>query len=58
MNSEAMALFAANASGSPFNPNGQAGTVYAGNPGKASQLHANSTAAVAQYDLACARPIH
>ncbi len=43
----------ANASGSPFNPNGQAGLVYAGNPGTASSLHANSTAAVAQYDVAC-----
>jgi hypothetical protein len=28
--------------------------VYAGNPGTPSTLHANSTAAVAQYDVACA----
>lgn len=38
---------------SPFNPNGQAGTVYAGNPGTASAQHANSTHAVSQYDIAC-----
>ena len=44
---------AANANGSPFNPNGQAGTVYAGNPGTASAEHANSTHAVSQYDIAC-----
>lgn len=44
---------AVNANGSPFNPNGTAGTVYAGNPGTASLLHSNSTAAVAQYDVAC-----
>ena len=49
---------AASAPGSPFNSAGEAGEVYAGNPGTASQLHANSTAAVAQYDVACARPIH
>jgi hypothetical protein len=42
------------AQGSPFNPDGQAGTVYAGNPGTASAVHANSTAAVSQYDVACA----
>jgi hypothetical protein len=42
-----------NANGSPFNPNGQAGTVYAGNPGTASSAHANSSAAVSQYDIAC-----
>jgi hypothetical protein len=42
------------AGGSPFNPNGQAGTVYAGNLGTASATNANSTAAVAQYDVACA----
>lgn len=41
------------APGSPFNPTGQAGNVYAGNPGTASATHANSTAAVAQYDVAC-----
>jgi hypothetical protein len=44
---------AANANGSPFNPNGQAGTVYAGNPGTASSEHANSVHAVSQYDIAC-----
>jgi hypothetical protein len=43
----------ANANGSPFNPNGQAGTVYAGNPGTASAEHANSVHAVSQYDIAC-----
>ena len=48
----------ANAPGSPFNPNGQAGAVYAGNPGTASLAHANSTAAVAQYDAACVRLSH
>ena len=42
-----------NAPGSPFNPAGQAGNVYAGNPGTSSSLHSNSTAAVAQYDVAC-----
>jgi hypothetical protein len=41
------------AQGSPFNPNGQAGNVYAGNPGTASVNHANSSAAVSQYDIAC-----
>jgi hypothetical protein len=41
------------AQGSPFNPNGTAGTVYAGNPGTASLAHSNSTASVAQYDVAC-----
>lgn len=41
------------ASGSPFNPSGQAGNVYAGNPGTASAANANSTAAVSQYDVAC-----
>jgi hypothetical protein len=46
---------AANAPGSAFNETrpGTAGTVYAGNgPGSA---HANSTAAVSQYDTACRR---
>jgi hypothetical protein len=42
-----------NANGSPFNPNGQAGAVYAGNPGTASSANANSAAAVSQYDVAC-----
>lgn len=41
------------ASGSPFNANGTAGTVYAGNPGTASLAHANSPLAVSQYDVAC-----
>jgi len=42
--------------GSPFNGSatpGQAGNVYAGNPGTASLLNSNSGAAVAQYDVAC-----
>jgi hypothetical protein len=38
---------------SPFNPNGTAGSHYAGNPGTASLAHANSPHAVAQYDGAC-----
>ena len=44
-----------NVAGSPFNPNGQAGVVYAGNPSTASLANANSTAAVSQYDAACVR---
>ncbi len=44
-----------NASGSPFNPNGQAGVVYAGNPSTASLANSNSTATVSQYDTACVR---
>jgi hypothetical protein len=44
---------AASAPGSPFNSTGQAGNVYAGNPGTASVANSNSTAAVAQYDRAC-----
>lgn len=44
---------AVNAQGSPFNPNGTAGTVYAGNPGTQSLLNSNSTATVSQYDVAC-----
>ena len=44
---------AASANGSPFNPSGQAGLVYAGNPGTASLAHANSSHAVSQYDVAC-----
>lgn len=43
----------ANVQGSPFNAAGQAGVVYAGNPDTASFAHANSTAAVSQYDAAC-----
>lgn len=41
--------------GSVFNPAGQSGTVYAGNPGTASVAHANSPNAVSQYDVACLR---
>jgi phage-related tail fiber protein len=41
------------AAGSPFNPNGQAGAVYAGNPETASLEHAGSEHAVSQYDIAC-----
>ena len=44
---------AVNAQGSAFNPNGQAGVVYAGNPNTASFNNSNSTVAVAQYDSAC-----
>ncbi len=44
---------AANAGGSPFNPSGQAGNVYAGNPGTASLANSNSDEAVSQYDVAC-----
>ncbi|HMC38170.1 MAG TPA: hypothetical protein VKI19_00820 [Acidimicrobiales bacterium] len=43
----------ASAQGSPFNPSGRAGQVYAGNPGTASLAHAQSTHAVSQYDIAC-----
>jgi hypothetical protein len=45
------------APGSVFNPNGQAGNVYAGNPGTAS-LAANSNVAISQYDTACVRLSH
>jgi hypothetical protein len=41
------------AKGSPFNPGGRAGEVYAGNPGTASLEHAGSQHAVSQYDIAC-----
>lgn len=41
------------AQGSPFNPEGRAGEVYAGNPGTASEQHAASEHAVSQYDIAC-----
>jgi len=44
---------AASAAGSPFNSSGQAGNVYAGNLNTASSQHANSSAAVSQYDVAC-----
>lgn len=43
------------APGSAFNPNGQAGAVYAGNDGTSSLAHSNSSAAVSQYDSACVR---
>ena len=49
---------AANSPGSPFNSNGQAGLVYAGNPGTASLAHSNSAATVSQYDAACVRLSH
>ena len=45
----------ASSPGSPFNPNGQAGLVYAGNPRTASLAHSHSTATVSQYDAACVR---
>jgi hypothetical protein len=45
------------APGSAFNPGGQAGMVYAGNPNTVSAANANSTAAVAQYDVACAQQV-
>lgn len=38
---------------SPFNSNGQAGQVYAGNPGTASQQHSASTHSISEYDIAC-----
>jgi hypothetical protein len=44
---------AGSASGSPFNPSGNAGLHYAGNPGTASLANANSAHAVSQYDIAC-----
>jgi hypothetical protein len=43
----------ASAKGSAYNPNGTAGTVYAGNPGTASSLHSQSGNAISQYDIAC-----
>ena len=43
----------ASANGSPFNPDGTSGTVYAGNPHTASAANANSPHAVSQYDVAC-----
>jgi hypothetical protein len=41
------------AKGSPFNPEGRSGEVYAGNPETASLAHAASEHAVSQYDIAC-----
>ena len=50
---------AASAPGSPFNPAGQAGNVYAGNPGTASLASLpHTTNAVSQYDTACVRLSH
>jgi hypothetical protein len=46
----------ASSPGSPFNPN--VIKFYAGNPGSASLAHANSAAAVSQYDVACVRLSH
>jgi hypothetical protein len=46
------------APGSPFNAAGQAGVVYAGNPGTASLAHSNSSATVSQYDVACVQLSH
>ncbi len=48
----------ATAKGSPFNQNGQAGVVYAGNPDTSSLAHSNSTASVSQYDVACVQLSH
>ena len=45
------------AEGSVFNPTGQAGTVYAGNPGTHSLANAQSSHAVSQYDIACFQQI-
>jgi hypothetical protein len=42
---------AANASGSAFNPSGQAGTVYAGQ----QPQNSNNPASVSQYDVACTK---
>jgi hypothetical protein len=38
---------------SPFNPNGNSGLHYAGNPDTSSLEHSNSQHAVSQYDIAC-----
>jgi hypothetical protein len=38
---------------SPFNPDGNAGAHYAGNPGTASAEHSNSTHSISEYDIAC-----
>jgi hypothetical protein len=43
---------AANAN-SPFNPDGNAGQHYAGNPGTKSSENSSSPHAVSQYDIAC-----
>jgi hypothetical protein len=41
------------AKGAPFNGEGRAGEVYAGNPLTKSLEHAHSEHAVSQYDIAC-----
>jgi hypothetical protein len=41
------------AKGAPFNPEGRAGEVYAGNPETASSEHSKSGKAQSQYDVAC-----
>jgi hypothetical protein len=51
-NADATPGNAANAN-SPFNPDGNAGQHYAGNPGTNSLEHSNSSKAVSQYDIAC-----
>jgi hypothetical protein len=38
---------------SPFNPNGNAGLHYAGNPGTKSAANSNSPHSVSEYDIAC-----
>jgi hypothetical protein len=43
----------ASSNGAPFNPNGNAGLHYAGNPGTASAEHSYSVHEVSQYDSAC-----
>jgi len=49
----------ASATGSPFNTTGQAGNVYAGNPGTASLASLpHTTNAVSQYDTACVQLSH
>src|SRR5258708_33951694 len=44
------------APGSPFNPNGQAGGVYAGNPGPPALAHPDSPPVVPPYDAARVQP--
>ncbi len=46
------------AKGSPFNADGQAGLVYAGNPDTASFFNSNSAFSVSQYDVACVQLSH
>ena len=40
-------------SNSPFNPTGNSGLHYAGNPGTSSLANSNSPHAVSEYDIAC-----